>query len=98
MFNPRLLRKEEFLKTSKTFSYTNISNEIKEIELEQDSLCFTYCQIPIIYKLSDKESLKVVLNKDSVLEYDELKLDAQSSNKVFKRTEEIDRIIVSFKD
>ena len=97
MFNPRLLHIGEFLKTPKTFEYTNMNKEVKEIELEKDSLCFTYCQIPIIYKLSDKENLKVVFDEDSILEYEELKLDSQSSKKVFKRTEEIDRIIVSFK-
>ena len=97
MFNPRLLRIGEFLKTPKTFKYTHINKEVKEIELEKDSLCFTYCQIPIIYKLSDKENLKVVFDEDTILEYEELTLDSQSSKKVFKRTEEIDRIIVSFK-
>jgi len=97
MFNPRLLHKDEFLKTPKTFEYTNMNKEVKLIELEKDSLCFTYCQIPIIYKLSDKENLKVVFDEDSILEYEELKLDSQSSKKVFKRTSEIDRIIVSFK-
>lgn len=97
MFNPRLLRIGEFLKTPKTFEYTNINKEVKEIELEKDSLCFTYCQIPIIYKLSDKENLKVVFGEDSILEYEELKLDSQSSKKVFKRTGEINQIIVTFK-
>ena len=34
MFNPRLLRKGEFLKTPETFTYTNINKEVKEIESE----------------------------------------------------------------
>ena len=51
VFNPRLLRKEEFLKGPKTFTYVDIDKEVKEIEVAKDSLCFTYCQIPIVYQL-----------------------------------------------
>ena len=97
MFNPRLLRKEEFLKSPKTFKYIDISKEVKEIEVERDSLCFTYCQIPIIYKLSHKEGLKVMFNEGTVLEFSDMNIDSQTSKKVFKRTGEISQIIVSIK-
>ena len=97
VFNPRLLRKSEFLKSSKIFHYTNINKEEKEIELEANSLCFTYCQIPIIYKLAKKENLKVAFSQDTVLEFDTLELDSQTSKKVFERTGEINQIIVSVK-
>ncbi len=97
LFNARLLRIEEFLKTPKTFKYIDVNKEAKNIELEKDSLCFTYCQIPIVYKLSNKESLKVVFNQDTVLEFDILELDSQTSKKVFERTGEINQIIVSVK-
>ncbi len=97
LFNQRLLRKEEFLNKAKKFTFTNINKEIEEIELEKGSLCFTYCQIPIIYKLAEKEGLKVEFNGDSVLEYDHLNLDLATSKKVFERTGEISQIIVSIK-
>jgi hypothetical protein len=97
MFNPRLLRKEEFLKDAGTFAYIDVNNETKEIEVAKDSLCFTYCQIPVIYKLSEKEGLKVVFNQGPDLEFSELNLDEAVTNKVFKRTGEINRIIVSIK-
>jgi hypothetical protein len=95
LFNPRLLREEEFLKKVKTFTFTDINKEVKEIELDKGSLCFTYCQIPIIYKLADKNGLKVIMNDDSILEYDNLSLDLATSQKVFERTGEITRIIAS---
>lgn len=97
LFNPRLLRKEEFLNKAKKFTFTDINKEIKEIELEKGSLCFTYCQIPIIYKLAEKQGLKVVFNGDAILEYDHLNLDLATSKKVFERTGEISQIIVSVK-
>ena len=95
IFNPYLLRTNEFLKTPKTFSYTSINKQEKEIHLESNSLCFTYCQIPIIYKLSNKKGLKVIFNNDSTLEFEDLKLDNETSSKIFKRTGEINQIIVS---
>ncbi len=97
LFNPRLLRKEEFLKKPETFIYTDINKEVKQIELEKDSLCFTYCQIPVIYKLSDNENLKVVFENDSILEYEYPILDTLLSKKIFERTGNISQIIVGIK-
>ena len=97
LFNPRLLREDEFLKSPKTFKYVDINKELHEIEIEEGSLCFTYCQIPVIYKLSEKEGLKVVFNQGLDLELSELNLDKETSKKVFRRTGEIKRIIVSIK-
>lgn len=95
LFNPRLLRKEEFLKKPQTFIYTAINKEIKQIELEKDSLCFTYCQVPIIYKLSNNKNLKVVFENGSTLECEYPVLDLRISKKMFERTGEISQIIVS---
>jgi len=94
-FNPRLLRKEEFLRKPETFSYVDIDNEKKEIEMESNSLCFTYCQIPVVYKLGEKEGLKLLLKDGSSVEFAELSLDTVTSKKVFQRTGEIRQIIVS---
>ena len=93
-FNPRLLRKEEFLQEPNIFAYTTINSEVKEIELEKDSLCFTYCQVPIVYKLSEKQGLKVVFIDGSTMEFKCLNLDIEISKKVFERTGEICQIIV----
>jgi hypothetical protein len=59
-FHPILLRKEEFLSSSQEFNYLDVSNAEKSIQLEKDSLAFTYCQIPVIYHLSDEQ--RVVLH------------------------------------
>ena len=97
LFNPRLLRIEEFLKRPKTFKYIDLSKEAKSIELEKDSLCFTYCQIPIIYKKAENEHLEVVYNSGLSVEFEDLSLDVETSKKVFARTGEINQIIVSLK-
>mgnify|MGYP000947671167 CR=1 FL=1 len=96
-FNPRLLKIDEYLKEGKNFKYQSINKENKELQLQPGSLCFTYCQVPIIYKLSDKEGLKVEFNKGEVLEFNRLNLDTQTSSKLFKRTGEICQITVLIK-
>ena len=96
-FNSGLLRISEFLKAPKIFRYTDVQKEVKEIKLATNTLCFTYCQVPIIYSLSNKESLKVLFNNGTILESDDIKLNAQTSEKIFRRTGEINQIIVSIK-
>lgn len=97
LFNPRLLRIDEFLRKPETLEYIDVNSNSKSIELEKGSLAYTYCQIPVIYKLSEKENLKVVFNQGAALEFDELSLDTETSKKVFERTGEINQIIVSVK-
>ncbi len=95
IFRPRLLRKEEFLKAPATFTYTSLRSKKKQLQLEKHSLCFTYCQVPIIYKLSGDTGMIVQFNNGKFLSFSDLKLDASTSNKVFERTNEIEQIIVS---
>ena len=96
-FNPRLLRREEFLKKTATFKYTELNKAAKEIQLEVGTLAFTYCQVPIIYKLSYKSGIKAEFSNQEILESSSLILDINTSNKLFKRTGEINLITVYIK-
>ena len=95
-FNPRLLRASEFLKETAKFKYTDIDNQVKEIALEKDSLGFTYCQIPVIYKLSTENRIKVVSKDAPTKVFDSLSLDKAFSNRVFSRSGDLKKIIVYF--
>ena len=95
LFNPRLLRREEFLGKPTTFEYLDINKMVKQIDLEEGTLAFTYCQVPVIYKLSNRKGLSVKLDGQEILEYDSLNLNADLSSKVFRRTGEITQITVS---
>lgn len=93
-FNPRLLRGHEFLKEAKTFKYFNTNKEFKEIELEPKSLCFTYCQVPITYKLSSQSGIDVIFKEGSNMNFEGLILDKERSNQLFKRTGEVEQVVV----
>ncbi|RNC84259.1 MAG: hypothetical protein ED556_12455 [Winogradskyella sp.] len=95
-FNPCLLRKEEFLESSKTFQYITVSGESKSLELTKNNLAFTYCQVPIVYNISEANSIEIsIANTDSAEVIDGLVLNAELSDKLFSRTEEIETIKVN---
>jgi hypothetical protein len=94
VFNPSMLRKEEFLKKTTTFQYFSVTGNQEQIELKEGTLAFTYCQIPIVYELGNTSGLRIKSCNQEVYETDHLRLDQNTSRKIFKRTGEIDSITV----
>jgi len=94
-FNSRLLRSNEFIKEPQTFQYITINGQEKSLQLEKDTLCFTYCQIPIIYQLSDRSGLTVAFEDNSKLQFENNVLDRETSLKMFKRKGDINYIKVA---
>ncbi len=94
-FAPSLLQEKEFLKESSAFEYVTTHGKFEKQQLEKGSLGFTYCQIPIIYKISGYEGMTVFLDNGSSLEFEGLVLDRAVSTMVFKRTGEIQKIEVA---
>jgi hypothetical protein len=93
-FNPCLLRKDEFLKEVKTYTCVDVNKNWKQIDLEVGSLAFTYCQVPIIYKLSQTNSIDVEYGDGSTKKFNSLSLDKETSNNVFDRLALIENIVV----
>ncbi len=96
-FSPRILRSEEFLKEESTLSYVDVRHNKIELPLEVNSLAFTYCQVPIIYKKSNNQQIEVTLKDNSTKTISGLSLDADSSSHIFKRTGEIKKVTVFVK-
>ncbi|MEM6684322.1 MAG: hypothetical protein AAF617_00890 [Bacteroidota bacterium] len=96
-FDPCMLRQDEFLLEDKTFHYVNIASEAQTLSVEKGSLCFTYCQVPIVYTISHQSSLEVHLSDVSVQAFNSLSLDAETSQKVFDRSGEVVQISVHIK-
>ena len=94
-FRPRLLKGSEFLDSSQTFEYVNVNGEADTLEVDVNQLCFTYCQVPILYSKSDVESVEVVFNNDEKISFKNLSLNKEISNQLFNRTNEVNHIKVS---
>lgn len=96
-FQPHLVRKSEFLEERSRFLHSDVKGRSVQLELDKDSLAFTYCQVPVIYKRSHGDkSLNVRYSDGKTLTFDNLVLDVKTSTKIFRRTGEVDRLIVSF--
>ena len=94
-FDPTILHAEEFLTEPKQFNYINVANQTASIALQKDSLAFTYCQVPIIYKKSTESATEVVLNSGESKLFSGKYLDKSTSHQIFQRTNTISKIIVS---
>jgi len=94
LFNPCLLRKSEFLEEAKIFEYVDVHQEQQELPLETGSLCFTYCQVPIVYSLAQENSLTITHKNGTSTTLDELHIDEINSRKIFERTGDITQINV----
>jgi len=97
-FHPLLLKKEEFLNTSNSFEFVDVQGHSQQLALPKQSLCFTYCQIPIIYQLSDKNGIEVVYSNNSSKTFSTMQLDAATSKEIFERTGKINSIHLSIKN
>ncbi len=95
VFDPCMLRKNEFLKTPKTFSYITLTQEEATLQLAKNSLVFTYCQIPIVYTISSKNSIKIEYENDKTEKIDGLILEKTISSKIFQREHTIKTIHVN---
>ena len=94
-FNPCLLRANEFIKEDKTFSYIDVNKEEKQLLLSSGMMAFTYCQIPILYKLSDQDQIHVVTKDHETTIIEGHTLTKELSSQIFNRGGEITHLVVN---
>jgi hypothetical protein len=93
-FRPRLLRHEEFLTTPSEFMYYDVAGEQRRLPLKPGELVFSYCQVPVIYRLAQKDTLTIVQSNGARCRAEALCLEASVSREVFERTGKVARIEV----
>jgi hypothetical protein len=94
-FQPRLLRRTEFCTRASVFEYFDVAGTKQRLRLQPGELAFTYCQIPVIYRLAGKNSVKVVRSESPMEVSAELELSQPTSRECFERTGRIQRIEVN---
>ncbi|MEQ9169067.1 MAG: hypothetical protein RLO12_22605, partial [Fulvivirga sp.] len=97
-FNPCMLRKNEFIQERSTFQYYDVNSSLQTLTLPAGSVCFTYCQIPLQYTLSESEGIEILYSNGKVENLPTLTLDTRVSSLVFKRSGDISQIIVHIKE
>ena len=96
-FRPGLLRESEFLAEPQLFNYIDVLGEKQQIDLPKGALCFTCCQVPVVYEQASENSLKIVYKDNTSKVVSNSNLDAATSKQLFERTNTITRIVAKIK-
>ncbi|GIG21281.1 hypothetical protein Cch01nite_20050 [Cellulomonas chitinilytica] len=91
---PVLLRATEWTAEPDVFRYLDVAQRPQTIALAAGSLAFTFCQVPVVYSRGGAASVVAVLADGSRVAGVDGALDADVSQKVFRRTGEVVRIEV----
>ncbi len=94
-FAPLILRKEEFLEEDGTLTYFDQRGKVSKIDVPKNGMAFTYCQIPVVYELSEKHEAKVIYTDGSSKVYKEGRLGINDSKDIFQRTGNVKEVHVS---
>jgi len=65
-FDPCLLRSREFLREERAWSFYDVTGTRQTIQLQPGSLGFTFCQVPIVYRLGEGPAEITVHSVDGV--------------------------------
>ena len=98
-FQPDLLRPREFMAESRDTGYVDVDGNWQTITVPPDGLVFTWCQIPITYKLDDDaEPRLVVTHEDGEQQvFEQLALPAEESSELFRRSGRIRQLTITLR-
>ncbi|MBL7885745.1 MAG: hypothetical protein JNJ52_03275 [Flavobacterium sp.] len=93
-FQPTLLTKDEFLSEEINATFVLVDGTEKTITIEEKCLGFTYCQVPIVYKMSNSNQVQLLYANGESQIINGLELPVEQSRSVFLRTNQIVQIVV----
>lgn len=87
-FDPVVLNKNEFIQPGTNDTYN----------LSAPHLYFTYCKVPVIYLLDDKQGIDLIFNNGVSSHIPGFTIDAENSHSIFNREGKINKIQVHLKN
>jgi hypothetical protein len=61
-FKPSLLSQKDFNSSPQAFTWVDLQRQKRTIELPAHSIAFTYCQVPVIYTLSNTNGITLMFD------------------------------------
>jgi hypothetical protein len=96
-FNPTIVRTEEYVEEEKEFEFYDVENKKQTLTIPKHALCFTYCQVPIVYhNQSNTTGIELVLSNGEQMKIDQHHLDADDVANLFSRNGKISQINIYF--
>ena len=96
VFNPRILKRNQFFNTAQQIEYVNVEGERVAMKMPENTLFFTWCQVPVVYRVGESESITVCYANAQERSDSSTALTREESQEVFHRTGAILSIEVSF--
>ncbi len=97
-FIPKMLARREFTDSQQKMEFVNVSQKREMLDLPQNSVCFSICQVPVIYKVSDSDAIQVTFDNAVTKDFPGLELDAATSSEIFMRNGNVKKITVFLKE
>jgi hypothetical protein len=94
-FAPRLIPRSEFVAAATPTSFLGAAGERVSIDLAPGSLAFTYCQVPVVYRLGDAASVELERADGGFERIDGTQLDRAQSLAIFERRVAYRRVTVT---
>ena len=94
-FSPALLRSREFVSEPRPYRYLDIEDQWQEITIPAAGLAFSWCQVPVVYKLDESPTLIVSRDDGTNQILANLLLPAEDSAELFGRSGRIRQITVT---
>ena len=96
-FNPSIVRTEEYLEEDLEFVFYDVENKKQTLTIPKGALCFTYCQVPIVYhKASNSNGIELIFSSGEQKMIDHHHLDIDDATNLFSRSGKISKIHVYF--
>ncbi len=89
MFVPSLLSNTEFLKSEASARFILPDGSVVPISLEKNSLAFTVCQVPVVYKIAAESSIEVCLANGTQVKLTGSAVNKEITDKIIHRTGEV---------
>ncbi len=94
-FSPALLRTQEFVSEPRPYRYLDIEDQWQEITVPAAGLAFSWCQVPVVYKLGEVPALIISRDNGTNQTLANLLLPADDSADLFGRSGHIRQITVT---
>jgi hypothetical protein len=97
-FRPQLLRAREFVAESRQARFLDVDGNWQTINVPAAGLAFTWCQVPVIYRLDDavEPTMTILLDDGAEQVLTQLALPAAESAELFQRSGRIRQLNVTF--
>ena len=98
VFQFSLFNSNELLSKESVFDFFDLKGENQHIILREGQFGFTFCQVPVLYSISNEDKIIVTVNDGKQIHISGHKINSELSNRIFQRTGDLVKLEVSFRN